>query len=136
MEERWGVTWLRRAGYEEEAGLELTEGRLADARLWNTVRVRPGGGWHPARGVAGACQRITHVEDTGSGRALLLVREFMGGEPADPDPGPDGLGCCSPPCGLAGRHAAGRLPWTLSLCAFSGRAQEVRALEQSLRGSP
>lgn len=134
MEERWGVTWLRRAGYEEEAGLELTEGRLADARLWNTVRVRSGSEWRSARGLIGDAQRIMHVEDTGSGHALLLVRDFPGGQPADPDPGPDALGCCSSPCGLAGRHAAGRLAWTLSLCAFSGRAQEVGALEQSLRG--
>ena len=64
MEERWGVTWLRRAGYEEEAGLELTEGRLADARLWNTVRVRSGSEWRSARGLIGATLSASRMSRT------------------------------------------------------------------------
>jgi hypothetical protein len=43
MEERWGTASVRRAGYEEEAVLELSGPRLPAAGLWNLLRVRPGG---------------------------------------------------------------------------------------------
>lgn len=43
MEQRWGSTWLRRAGYQEEAVLELSGGRPPAIGLWNILRVAPGG---------------------------------------------------------------------------------------------
>ena len=43
LEERWGAAWLRRAGYEEEAVLELPGNRPPSVGLWNILRVRPGG---------------------------------------------------------------------------------------------
>jgi hypothetical protein len=43
MEERWGTASVRRAGYEEEAVLEMPGRRVPATGLCNRLRVRPGG---------------------------------------------------------------------------------------------
>jgi len=43
LEDRWGTASVRRAGYEEEAVLEVSGLRFPATGLWNVLRVRPGG---------------------------------------------------------------------------------------------
>ncbi len=136
MEQRWGATWLRRAGYEEEASLGLSGGQVAGAALWNVVRVRPGGETRVALDSAASRCRIVHLEEQAGGRALLLVRDFEGTRPGPRERGTGEISCFSPPVGggQPGRSSAERAAWALSLCAFSGRASEARTLADRLAG--
>ena len=87
-------------------------------------------------------RRIVSLEDREAGRAQLLVKDFEGsdGGSGSAAEGRDGalvecrwggqdacgeFSCASPAAGSGGKK---RLLWRTSLCAFSGRAEEVRAL--------
>lgn len=132
MERRWGATWLRRAGYEEESTLALPGSFLPGAALWNTVRVRPGGEARIGMDPAGARCRITHLEDMGAGRAILLVRDAGAGRPDARARGELSCFSTAAAAGQAARPAADRVSWNLALCAFSGRTAEVRGLAERL----
>jgi hypothetical protein len=130
MGERWGVTWMRRAGYEEQAALSLQSGSLPGAALWNAVRVRGGGETSAALSPGGERCRIVHLEELDAGRALLLVREVETGGPGPRSGGE--ISCLSPGVGEAGRSPPDRVSWTLWLAAFSGRLSEARGLAERL----
>jgi hypothetical protein len=164
LTELWGATYLRKAGYEEEASLEIAGGSPVPVWLWNVTHVLPGAevrvppkhrggtpgtgegltvmslvGSRPQRlripaGQAGS--RILCVEEQEQGRAQLLVKGFEQGDEHD---GQDSLvecrwgrrdgggefSCASPPVNGGGRL---RLQWKTTLCAFSGRREEVLSL--------
>jgi hypothetical protein len=200
----WGTTWLRQAGYQEEAALEVSSDGPVSTWLWNITQVRAGaevriplrpdaestclsrlppeavliakgcalmslrGGRAQKIGFAAAetrLRRIVSLEEREAGRAQLVVKDFEGsddamnatesrGRPnateyrggpnatrpnATESRGRDGalvecrwggqdasgeFSCASPAVGPGGKR---RLLWKTSLCAFSGRAEEVRA---------
>ncbi len=91
--------------------------------------------------------RIMYVLERESGRAVLLVRDFekAGGRSDEPfircssESGKVGTGelaCFSLPCvdprASRGGPASGKVVWKTSLCAFSGRAVEIKALARRL----
>lgn len=85
-----------------------------------------------AFGGADTRSRLLHLVEAGADRSLLLVKEAIGGEPADLACTTGGDGPCtglrldSPAVGGAtGRH---RLAWRLVLYAVCGRTVEIRAL--------
>jgi len=170
-----GRTWLRQAGYEEEAVLEVQAGCPVSTRLWNLTQVRPGGEARvPLRkywgdtgladlpagsiGLAEGCavigfrgegapkvgfraeevgSRVLYVEERDDGHAQLLVRQFARAAPDEYDGhflecagDASEISCLSPAVGgPAGRR---RVRWRMSLCAFSGRAEEVKAFARSI----
>jgi hypothetical protein len=149
---RWGKTWLRRAGYEEETALELDGDRPQDVRLLSLVDVpldaeghAPAGGdgrlgmggaldgAHPAP----ARSPVLALQRGEQGRDLLVARGFDDGAA----PGEASvtiarrhgaevreIACTSGPA-PGGRH---KLLWRTRLCAFSGRAEEVQAVATGL----
>jgi hypothetical protein len=172
----WGTTWLRQAGCQEEAALEVSSESPVPAWLWNITQVRAGAEvsipLHSkaesaclarlppeavliARGCAlmtvraGRAQkvgfaadetrmrRILSLEEREAGRAQLVVKDFEGTEAMGTSRdsavvecrwgGQDACGelTCASPVVIAGGKK--RLLWKTSLCAFSGRTEEVRA---------
>jgi hypothetical protein len=138
MVDAWGPTWLRSAGYREEVVLEVTGDRPDAVRLWNLTQVPAGAQLRvPADG---ANTRVLSLDER-DGHAHLLVkdcaREASDGEPlVECRPGsasqPGEISCSSPPLVTSGK---GRILWRTSLCAFSGRVEEVRAFAHRLGGS-
>jgi len=174
----WGTTYLRQAGYEEEASVELMGGRSVATGLWNVTLVQAGGEariplrkyWGDTRlaarspgevDLADACAvvhlrrerairvdldatearpRIISVQEREPGRAILLVRDFetaSGGageafihcSSADGNEEAGELSCFSR---LSAGPGARKVVWKTSLCAFSGRAVEIKALAKRL----
>jgi hypothetical protein len=170
----WGTTWLRQAGYQEEAALEVSGDSPVPVWLWNITQVRAGAEVRVplhekaesaclarlppeavliARGCAlmtvraGRAQkigfageetrvpRILSFEEREAGRAQLVVKDFEGSGVGGRDSavvecrwgGKDACGevSCASPAVIAGGKK--RLLWKTSLCAFSGRTEEVRA---------
>jgi hypothetical protein len=177
----WGTTWLRQAGYQEEATLEVSSDSPVAVWLWNITQVRAGaevrvplqpkaedaclvrlppeavliargcammnlrGGRSQKIGFAAteARTRILSLEEREAGRALLVVKDFEGSDPAGLRDGAvvecrwggqdacGELSCASPAVGPKSRK---RLVWRVSLCAFSGRGEEIRALASRISG--
>lgn len=129
----WGTTYLRSVGYEEEAHLEITGGCPVPVWLRAMTQVRRDADFSQVS--RGATARVLCVEEQDSGRAQLIVRSFDAGGARDcqgvpcscrPDTGDDSgeLSCSSPALSGGGRQ---RLTWATSLCAFSGRREEIHA---------
>jgi hypothetical protein len=163
LTEKWGVTFLRKAGYEEEITLEINGGSPAPVWLWNVTQVRPGArvrvplhgapeggcaamsllGSHQQRvviPVADAARRILCIEEQDAGRAQLLVKDFQSAGTREGQDWlvdcrwgrRDGAGefsCTSPVVSGKGKL---RLQWKTSLCAFSGRREEILSLGAGL----
>jgi hypothetical protein len=92
---------------------------------------------------ADAGNRILCLEERESGRAQLLVKDFAreeGRDDARVDCRTGGMpdtiefSCCSPALGSTGKR---RVVWKTSLCAFSGRSDEIQAFAARIgsRGS-
>jgi len=180
----WGTTWLRQAGCQEEAALEVSGDGGVPTWLWNITQVRAGAEIRvplharaessclarlppEAVFIAHGCammtvrggrsqkigftaeearvRRIVSMEEREGGRAQLVVKDFEGAEGAisrpnaTGDSGRDGplvecrwggqeacgeLSCVSPVAGAGGKK---RILWKTSMCAFSGRTEEIRA---------
>jgi hypothetical protein len=184
----WGTTWLRQAGYQEEAALEVSGDSPVPVWLWNITQVRAGaevrvplhekaesaclarlppeavfiakgcalmtlrGGRVQKIGFTAEEARVTRIlsiEEREGGRAQLVVKDFEGSESgpnAAEDRGRDGalvecrwggpeacgeFSCASPAAGAGGRK---RILWKTSMCAFSGRTEEVRAFATRIIG--
>jgi hypothetical protein len=135
----WGPTWLRRAGYSEESLLEVLGDKPDRLRLWNLTQVPAGSLLAGAQLPAAARQaRILCVRER-DGHAQLLVKDFSREpsenhleQPSESRKGEEGsreMSCCSPVLRAQGK---GRILWKTSLCAFSGRGEEVRAFAARL----
>jgi hypothetical protein len=130
----FGQTWLRRAGWEEEAELQV-EGRCAvPVQLWSITQAPPG-----SEALA-AHRRLACVEEAESERARLLVKTASAGSasaeaPALPSAGtgPVWLSFVSPPLNA---EARGRVKWKTTTCSFSGRSAEVRLFAARMVYSP
>jgi hypothetical protein len=179
LAERWGAPWLRQAGYEEEAILEVSGDCPVSAGLWNVTQVRgEGEAWVPLRkywgdtaladlppgsvGLASGCAvmhfhggdafrisfsaeeadaRVLCFQERDAGRAQLLVKEFerttaaaYDGPLVECSRGREGgageFACFSPAAG--GSSGERRIQWRSSLCAFSGRSEEVKAFLRNI----
>jgi hypothetical protein len=133
----WGDTYLRAVGFEEEAYLEIAGG--VPVSLWSATQVRPDAELH-ALPVAGGDSVLLAVEEQESGRAQLIARRFNGTGPRDPAvppsacraDAPDGsaeIACSSSTLSGGGKQ---RLTWRTSLCAFSGRREEILAFRSRI----
>jgi hypothetical protein len=135
LDQVWGQTWLRRAGFEEEIQLEI-EGKCPVAvQLWNLVQVPPGSQVLKAETSPRGGRRMLCLQDLESGRARLLVMSYAAagedaltpspvhGRYADVTPGE--LSCSSPSFVPGGKRS---LLWKKSTCAFSGRSGDIQQL--------
>jgi hypothetical protein len=125
----WGTRWLRQAGFVEETVLDLTRGVPPNVWLWNLTQVR--GGIEVVRGKASeasAGRILLCIEERDDGRGQLLVKSFQAAsEGPGSRLGSDAvreISCVSP---RAGVRESRRTLLRTTLCAFSGRATEIRA---------
>jgi hypothetical protein len=140
ISDMWGTRWLRQAGYSEETTLEVSREVPPRVWLWNITHV-PGGvqilnGKSPrAEPGAAPSDRILCVEERDDGRGQLLVKSFEAQEEGpnvrshderlrSESTGAVVLSCVSDPADPRDRR---RVLLRTTLCAFSGRAAEIRA---------
>ncbi len=140
LEQRWGPTWLRRAGYVEECTLSCDRRSPPGTRLASFAQLAADARLaKPGEGPAGA-ERVLCVVPGEQGHAQLVVKArepLAGADSAARDAefsvaqraGCVEMVCLSP--ALAGRS---RLSWTTSLSVFSGRTEEVENLAQRIAG--
>ena len=152
--------WMPQAGYEEETSLEASFDLPVRVWLWNLTQVPglgevrlpllredsqvvPLAGAVPVRVRLTAeevADRILWTSDREAGRAVLVLRRFEKLDGADPEQravecrfepvlGCGELSCVSRALGPVRR---GRLSWKTSLCAFTGRRDEILALADRL----
>jgi len=128
----WGESWLRRAGYEEETTLEVDGERPAHVGLWSFTLVGAGAEFRlPRHGSLAVC-----IQRRESGRAHLLAKRFgEAGNKSCPEPlvacragDPQAAGEISCSTASVPSHGKQKLLWKTSLCAFSGRIDEIEAI--------
>ena len=133
---------LRRR-WTETSLVTLASSSLDLAGNWAVIRMKGPQSSKVAIPGSDAASRILCVEERESGRAQLLVKDFgteegRGGARVDCRPGGTGdaieFSCTSPGIGPTGRR---RILWKTSLCAFSGRNDEIQAFSERIgsRGS-
>jgi len=144
----WNITQARigaevrvplRKRWTETSLVTLASSSLELVENWAVIRMKgPRSGKVEIPG-ADAGSRILCVEERESGRAQLLVRDFgtaeegPGDAPVDCRFGGTGdaieFSCFSPVVGPTGRR---RVLWKTSLCAFSGRNDEIQAFAERI----
>ncbi len=134
ISEMWGTQWLRQAGYTEEATLEVSREIPSSVWLWNLTQLRGEAELIRGRSAAG---RLLCMEERADGRGQLVVKSFP-----DASEGPGSrpfaalqpvreISCVSPRAGPRERR---RVQLWTALCAFSGRAGEIRSAALSVSG--
>ena len=143
----WNITQARtgaevrvplRRRWTETSLVTLASSSLELAENWAVIRMRGPQSSKIAIPGSDAVRRILCLEERESGRAQLLVKDFGAEEGRDDalvDCRPGGtadaieFSCTSPAVGPAGRK---RVLWKTSLCAFSGRNDEIQAFAERI----